>query len=93
MAIKKKEENVASLEIKVIRAKEFSGSYAFDMEVNGITIHNCWFKTFTKKDGTEFDAVTFPQYKGKDGKYYNYVWVKLNEEQINDIAEQISSMI
>lgn len=94
MAIKKNSEaKETAYVIKVLQAKEFNGSYAFDMNVNGINIYNCWFKTFTRKDGSEFDSVSFPSHKGNDGKYYSYAWFKLTDEMISDIANQISSLL
>ena len=71
--------------IKVTRGHVFDdGSVAFDMEVNGVSIYNC-----TLREGKNGQFVSFPSRKAKDGKYYSYVYVKLSEEDIADIIEQL----
>ena len=60
MAIKKNskkevetKEEVKELEITVKRAKDFSDDektcIAIDLEVNGVTIYNCWYREGKKK--------------------------------------------
>lgn len=93
MALKAKKQENKEPEIKMIvkvtRAKEIKGSYAFDMEVNGVTIYGCWLKE--SKDGSNF--VSFPSYKGSDGKYYSHAWFKVSEEVEAEIEKQIEAML
>lgn len=102
MAIKKnkKEEaaEVQALEIKVLRAHDFSKedntSISFDMIVNGVTIYGCWYREGKKKDGSDYTMVAFPSRKDeKTDKYYNHAYVKLSEDQVDDIAKQIENML
>lgn len=74
--------------IVVKRAKEFDWGISFDMIVNDVTIYGC--KLITNKEDETF--VAFPSRKGTDGKYYNYAYVKLSEEETNDIVAQIEKM-
>ena len=75
--------------IAVKRAKEFDWGISFDMIVNDVTIYGC--KLLLKKDGEE-TFIAFPSRKGTDGKYYNYAYVQLSEEETKDIVAQIEKM-
>lgn len=102
MAIKKKEaakEAAQALEISVKRAKDFTeeGSegctISFDMEVNGITIYGCWYREGKDKKGEDYQMVSFPSHKGKDGKYYNHAYVKLSKEDTENISKMIEELL
>ena len=105
MAIKKNSKKEAEtrelkqLEITVKRAKDFSDdektSIAIDLEVNGVTIYNCWYREGKKKDGTDYSMVAFPSREDpkNKGKYYNHAYVKLSEEDVENIASQIEQLI
>lgn len=105
MAIKKNSKKeaetkeVKQLEITVKRAKDFSDdektSIAIDLEVNGVTIYNCWYREGKKKDGSDYSMVAFPSREDpkNKGKYYNHAYVKLSEEDIENIAAQIEQLI
>ena len=74
--------------IKVTRGHVFDdGSVAFDMEVNGVSIYNA-----TLREGKNGQFVSFPSRKGKDGKYYSHVFVKLSEEDTKSIVEQLEAL-
>lgn len=95
---KKEETKEQALEIKVTRAKDFSEdgktTIAFDMVVNGVTIYGCYYREGTKKDGSEYAMVAFPSRKDeKTGKYYNHAYVKLSDDQVDEIANQIENLI
>lgn len=104
MAIKKnakkaeESKEVKQLEITVKRAKDFSDdektSIAVDLEVNGVTIYNCWYREGKKKDGSDYALIAFPSRKDeKTDKYYNYAYVKLSDADIENIAAQIEQLI
>ena len=106
MAIKKNskkeaetKEEVKQLEITVKRADDFSDdektSIAIDLEVNGVTIYNCWYREGKKKDGTDYSMVAFPSREDpkNKGKYYNHAYVKLSEDDVENIANQIEQLI
>lgn len=84
-----KAETKTTYTVKVTRAKEFKGSYAFDMEVNGVMIYGCWLKE--SKDGRNF--VSFPSYKGSDGKYYSHVWFKIEDDVQAEIEKGIEAAL
>lgn len=87
--MKKKEANeVVNVVAKVTRANQVNDTVFFDMEVNGVTIYGC--KVIEGKNG---DFVSFPSHKGKDGKYYNYAYVKLSDEATSDIVSQVEKLI
>jgi len=87
--MKKKEANeVVDVVAKVTRANQVNDTVFFDMEVNGVTIYGC--KVIEGKNG---DFVSFPSHKGKDGKYYNYAYVKLSDEATSDIVSQVEKLI
>lgn len=87
--MKKKEEQSVSIEAKVTRAKQFKdGGVVFDMQVNGVSIYGC--RVIESKNG---DFVSFPSYKGSDGKYYSHAWVKLSDEDTKSIVKQVEDMI
>ena len=86
----KKAENKEAVKnvIKVTRGHVFDdGSVAFDMEVNGVSIYNS-----TLREGKNGLFVSFPSRKAKDGKYYSHVYVKLSEEDVADIIEQLETL-
>lgn len=85
---KKENKEAAVKEIKVTRAHQFDdGSVAIDMEINGVSIYNS-----TLREGKNGMFVSFPSRKGKDGKYYSHVYVKLSEEDIKSIVEQVEEL-
>lgn len=90
-----------ALTIKVLRAKDFTEddakenecSIVFDMKVNGVTIYGCWYRTGSDKNGEDYEMVSFPSQKGKDGKYYNHAYVKLQQSNIAFIASEIEKLL
>lgn len=87
--MKKKEEQIVTIDAKVTRAKQFKdGGVVFDMQVNGVFIYGC--RVIESKNG---DFVSFPSYKGSDGKYYSHAWVKLSDEDTKSIVKQVEDMI
>ena len=75
-------------DLKVLRAKEYKGTTFLDLEVNGVKIYGCRF--IESKNG---DFISFPSYKAKDGKYYNYAYVELDEAMITLIDEQLDKLL
>lgn len=59
-----------------------------DIEINGIRIYGV--RVVEGKNG---DFLSFPQNKGKDGKYYSIVWCKLSEKDQSDIIAAIESKL
>lgn len=90
-----------ALTIEVLRAKDFTKddakenecSIVFDMKVNGVTIYGCWYRTGSDKKGEDYEMVSFPSQKGKDGKYYNHAYVQLQQSDIDFISAEIEKML
>ena len=56
----------------------------FSLNLNGVIINNC--RVATGKNG---DFISFPQYKGSNGQYYNTVYVALSDEDQSKILQLI----
>lgn len=82
---------VRDVEVKNVRVVETQNNgdlVFFTLVLNGVTIYNC--RVATGKNG---DFISFPQYKGSDGKYYNNVFVSLSDEDSANILENIQKQI
>lgn len=60
----------------------------FTLTINGVKIYNC--RVATGKNG---DFISFPQYKGSNGEYYNNVYVSLSDEDSKAILEDVQNAI
>lgn len=60
----------------------------FTLVVNDVFINNCRVAT-----GSKGDFVSFPSYKGKNGNYYNYAYVSLDDKTTSKIMEIIQAAI
>lgn len=90
----KEQEEVKDNDIKVehVRDTDKYGVF-FDMHVNGVAIYGCSWIEGQRNDGTEYRFVSFPSHKGKDGKYYNYAYVKLSENDLDSIEKVLQDVI
>lgn len=80
--------------VEVLKAKEVKeGRVVFDMKVNGVTIYGCWYTEYTTKDGKDGTMVSFPSYKGDNGKFYNHTWFPVSTELKYAIVEQIAKLL
>lgn len=83
---KKEAAKICTLEVK--RAKEYKDTVFFDVEINGVMIYGCRYV-----EGKNGDFVSFPSYKGSDGKYYSHAYIKLGEAEVFLIDEQIDKLL
>lgn len=74
--------------IAVKRAKEFEWGISFDMIVNDVSIYGC--RLISNNVHETF--VAFPSRKGTDGNYYKHAYVKLSDEDTQNIIAQIEKM-
>lgn len=86
--MKRKEAADVEVNAKVTRANQVNDTVFFDMEVNGVTIYGC-----RVVEGSKGDFISFPSHKGKDGKYYNYAYVKLSDDDTAGIVKQVEDML
>lgn len=79
-----------SAEVKNVRVVDSKNGdlVFFTAVINGVVIYNC--RVATGKNG---DFISYPQYKGSDGKWYNNVYVSLAEEDSNKILELVQAEI
>lgn len=75
-------------DLKVLRAVENQYGIFMDLEINGVTIYGCRFV-----EGKKGNFVSFPSHKGKDGKYYNYAYIKLDDAMIQLIDEELDKLL
>lgn len=71
--------------VRVIDTKR-GDMVVFNLTLNGVTIYSC--RVGTGKNG---DFISFPQYKGSNGNYYNYVYAALSDEDSKKILEEIQA--
>lgn len=103
MAIKKKAADGAAEEkivlkpenIKVDRAKEFEKSIAFDATLFGcIKVYGLTYRTYQdKKTGEDKGIISMPSHKGKDEKYYNWVYFFVSEDVLAHVEKEIEALI
>ena len=94
----KKEEAKSEISFIEIREHEVSNVRVIDtkngdmvlftLAVNGVTIYNC--RVATGKNG---DFISFPQYKGTNGNYYNNVYVAISDEDCKKILAEVQTAI
>lgn len=84
----KKTLEVTSFRVTGVRTLD-SGSVSFDMKLNGINIYGC----FVVESAEYGDFISFPQRKGKDGKYYPIVWAKLDKEDTTAILQEVERIL
>ena len=94
-----KAEQAQALTIEVLRAHDLTKddqegcNIAVDLKINGVTIYGCFYREGKDKNGKDYQMVSFPSHQGKDGKYYNYAYVKLTDEDVKKISEDIEKLL
>lgn len=83
-----KQEAAKIYSCEVLRAKEYKDTVFFDVNINGVSIYGCRYV-----EGKNGDFVSFPSYKGSDGKYYSHAYIKLDEATVKLIDEQIDKLL
>lgn len=86
-----KKENQTAHKFTVTRVHQFDdGSVTFNMQVDGfVDVYGC--RIYDGKEGKPF--ISFPSRKGNDGKYWNHVYMKLSDEQTEEIAKQVEEKL
>lgn len=94
-----KAEQAQALTIEVLRAHDLTKddqegcNIAVDLKINGVTIYGCFYREGKDKNGKDYTMVSFPSHQGKDGKYYNYAYVKLTDEDVEKISKDIEKLL
>lgn len=95
----KETEQAQALTIEVLRAHDLTKddqegcNIAVDLKINGVTIYGCFYREGKDKNGKDYSMVSFPSHQGKDGKYYNYAYVKLTDEDVEKISKDIENLL
>lgn len=98
----KKEEKakkVYKIVVDAARTTKNDAIVMVDLDVNDIKIKSCMLKEITvTKDGEKYKkgdkcyVLNFPSEKVGD-KYYNKVWFPVSNESLNDIIDQVKSLL
>lgn len=92
-------EQAQALTIEVLRAHDLTKddqegcNIAVDLKINGVTIYGCFYREGKDKNGKDYSMISFPSHQGKDGKYYNYAYVKLTDEDVEKISGDIEKLL
>lgn len=95
----KETDQAQALTIEVLRAHDLTKddqegcNIAVDLKINGVTIYGCFYREGKDKNGKDYQMVSFPSHQGKDGKYYNYAYVKLTDEDVEKISKDIEKLL
>ena len=77
-------------EAVVLRRQFDDGGITFNLQIDGfVTVYGC--RIYDGKDGKPF--ISFPARKGNDGKYWNHAYIKLSDEQTEDVAKQVEEKL
>ena len=71
------------------RVKNTNRGCYFTLVLNGVSINGCTIRE--TKDEVPF--ISFPQYKGRDGNWYNVVYFKLSPEDQKKIIDIVSVLL
>lgn len=90
---KNPEATASTAQIEVTRAKECkNGNVLIDLKINDVSIYGCFYVEGIK-DGREYSFVSFPSRKADNGKFYSHAYYKLSDQDIENIANQIDTLL
>ena len=75
--------------------KDRKGCYRFNANVNGVTIYGMQYVSFQNKTGEQKEFISFPSYKGSDGKFYNVCYFKIEDgsDLFKEFEKQIEEVL
>lgn len=73
--------------VRVVEAKNGDLVF-FSLTINGVTINSC--RVATGKKG---DFISFPQTQGKNGDYYNVVYIPLSDDDVAKILDRVQEEV
>ena len=74
-------------EFSILRAHEFdNGNISFDLKINGITLYRL---SVVSAKNIDRVFIGFPSYQAKDGKWYNYCYLPLSDEDMDKIINAV----
>lgn len=93
------EKVVYDIKVEDVRTTKNDSIIMVDLEVNGVNIKSCMLKEATvKKDGEKHkkgDTVYFLNFPSEKvgNKYYNRVWFPVSNANLEDIINQVKSLL
>lgn len=91
-----KQKSISLEEIGVSRVKEWpgengkAGRVTFDLELNGL-VKLYGLRVETTRDGEDF--IAFPARQGKDGKWYNYYYLQIDDKSKKVIIGEVERQL
>ena len=73
--------------VRVVEINERTQVF-FSLTLNGVSINNC--RVVEDKNG---DFISFPRWKGNDGKYYKYVYAAISPEDTKAILTKVEKEV
>lgn len=86
MSRAKKEIRMEVFDVTNVRELEFG--VLFDLAINGVKIYSCRIV-----EGKHGDFISFPSYKGKNGKYYTHCYFDLTAEETAEIINEVDKKL
>lgn len=96
MQVKTKNTNnfvkVTEKSVSGVKAVERDGKVTvfFNLTINGVTVYGC--RVGTPKNGGD-DFIAFPSHKDANGKYWNYAYAKLSEDDTKEILAAVEKEV
>ncbi len=87
-AVERKTTEITSLVITRVHEGKRKGLIFFDMIINGICING-----MSVVPAEKGDFLSFPSYKGNDGKWYHHVWIDLSDADSAKILKLVQTKL
>lgn len=72
--------------VRVVETRNNTDMVIFTLTVNGVDIHSCRIA-----EGKNGDFLSFPQYKGNDGKYYFHAFAPLSDDDQAKVIDMVQA--
>lgn len=78
---------IESFDVSRVKMRQ-NGKVYFSLTLNGVQINGC-----TVIEHTNGDFISYPCYKGNDGKFYNIAYARLNDEDQKRIIAEVERQL
>lgn len=66
---------------------------SFDMTANGVRIYGMIYRAGTSDKDEEYELISFPSKKAKNGKYYSHCWFPISNELKAYIIDELEKLM